>query len=112
MIRLVIAAGVAAAALLPAAAMAQPYYEPPTNYPDQQSRSADDNSRDSSDRDYDQDQDRGGDRDYDRGRGDADRGQEQGDHFTGRVGSAWMDADGRRCRWREAAARAGTDRRC
>ena len=51
MLRLVLAAGMMAATLLPAAAMAQPYYEPPTPYPDaqQKSQSADDYSRDSAD---------------------------------------------------------------
>jgi hypothetical protein len=99
MLRLVLAAGGVAAALLPAAAMAQPYYDPPTPYPyeQQQSSSAGDYSRDSADndRDMDDDSDRTGSYTQDWG--------DRREHFTGRVGAAWRDADGRRCRWREVS---------
>jgi hypothetical protein len=102
MLRLALAAALAAAALLPVAAAAQPYgYDQPTPYPDERSsRSAGDYGRDSSVRDNDR-----GDQDYDRESGTSgDRGydrDDQGEHYTGRAGAAWTDAEGRRCRWRE-----------
>jgi hypothetical protein len=89
MIRHAIAGVGLAAALLPAAALAQPYYsyDPPTPYHGEDGgvKSAQDYGRDTSA--YVDDNDRS----YDAGR----------QHFTGRVGASWRDADGRLCRWRE-----------
>ena len=89
-------AAAAAAVLLPAAALAQPYYDQPTPYPQdeaQTARSAGDYGRDASDYDTDQDAQSAlkDDGDYSR------------EHYTGRNGAAWRDAEGRYCRWREVS---------
>ena len=52
-------------------------------------------------RDYDRDYGDRGDYDYSRGY-DYGRGNEGGGYaYTGRVGSRWIDEEGRRCAWRE-----------
>ena len=116
MIRPILAAALAAtlagAVALPAAAVAQAYRDSAPGYYDPPQ--AGDYGRDSVDRD-DENSDNGyngGDDRYghgdDRWRGDTGQGyggQGYGDRFTGRVGAAWRDDDGRRCQWREVARR-------
>jgi hypothetical protein len=99
-IKLALAAAIAATSLLPLAVSAQPYDNRDSGYSDQGPPGYQDDRGDNDNRqDYDrQDQDYGrGDRADDRG-GDRDHGDQQ---FTGRVGSSWRDQDGRRCAWRE-----------
>ncbi len=129
MLRLTLAAGLLAAVLLPTASMAQPYGGPP---PDQGYGSdQNDNDRgDNGDQGY-----QGGDQDMNDNGGDQDRGDDRGNagpppnqgynqdndrgdgdnaqyrpaggrqHFTGRVGSSWRDANGQDCQWREVSRR-------
>jgi hypothetical protein len=95
MLKIILALGLMAAAGLPTAAMAQPYDPDQGRYCDDQGRCSDrapdvrDDSRDSSYSDQATGRDNRGDR----------------DQYTGRVGSHWVDAYGRRCAWREVSFR-------
>lgn len=94
MIKLILALGLMTAAAIPTAAMAQ-RYDDQGRYCDDQGRCSDrapnvrEDSRDSS---Y-----------SDQATGRDDRGDR--DQYTGRVGSHWVDDNGRRCAWREVSFR-------
>lgn len=91
MIKLILALGLMAAAAPLTLAMAQPYDRDDGRYCDDRGRCSDrtpdarDYSRDSSYSERANGRDDDGDR----------------DQYTGRVGSHWTDAEGRRCVWRE-----------
>jgi hypothetical protein len=92
--RMILALGLMAAAAIPTLGMAQPYERDQGRYCDDQGRCFD---RAPDARDYSRDS---GYRDQDAGR---DYSRREGDQFTGRVGSHWIDAYGRRCAWREVS---------
>jgi len=107
MIKIILALGLMTAAA-PTLATAQPYDRDEGRYCDDQGRCSDrpapnarDESSDSSYRGQSTGRDDRGDSDQYTGRNDrGDVGQ-----YTGRVGSHWIDADGRRCAWREKSVR-------
>jgi hypothetical protein len=96
MTRIALAAGLLATALAPAAAMAQVYYDPPSHHY---------NEVPSADKYYRDSAALAADKNYDWGREAQRRAIDDQDQFTGRVGSAWRDGQGRRCQWREVTWR-------
>ena len=112
MLKLLFAAGLIACAT-PAVTIAQPYGDASPRYQSDSAR--DDANRDSDDADSDTGVDSDADYDdarrpdpydrYDRDESRRDyamRGDRE-QHYTGRVGAAWIDAEGRSCRWREVS---------
>jgi hypothetical protein len=99
MIKMILALGLMAAAAIPTAATAQPYDPDQGRYCDQQGQCSDR----SSDRAPDVREDSRDSSYSDQATGRDDRGDR--DQYTGRVGSHWVDDNGRRCAWREVSFR-------
>ena len=105
MIKMILALGLMATAATPTLVSAQPYDRDQGRYCDEQGRCSDqapDARGDTRDSSYD---DQYSHPDY---RADPDQYRDyrsDRDQYTGRVGSRWVDANGRRCAWREVGFR-------
>ena len=94
--RMFLALGLMAAAAAPTLAVAQPYDSDQSRYCSDRGGCSD---RAPDARDYSRDSDYSG---QDTNRNDR---RDEGDRYTGRVGSHWVDAYGRQCAWREVTFR-------